>query len=290
MKLNCSILIILFIFLLSCNSSPKNQQKSILGSTDDITSFWEINNKGKDKVLIICDGGPKWKMDFKQKGKTAYRYLNTYKDYEIAYVHQAQTLDSRIFDMSRNLTLKEAKQETQKSTVMLKMSIDYFKKHKKEVIVIGKSYGAYIIQDYLSKYPSNADKYFINAGRLDVNKEMTQQQLKGFSGRFAKDGLTYLPEDENADNSDYTQQENINYQKKQLLKVAYGINNYIEKLKNINLDNVVYFYGTVDENIGSLTTKELRFLKSKNVKVHSFETDHSGMTYKFIDYINDNGF
>lgn len=267
------------------------QKKVKIDSSEVKTSFWVIDNdEAKDTILVICGGGPKWNMDFKKSGKSIYRYINNYKNYGVAFVHQSQTLDSRIYDMKRNLTFKEAQQEIDKTTEMLKLTIDYFKKKKRKVIVIGKSYGAYIIQDYLSKYPSKADKYYVSAGRLDINKEMTQQQLKGFSGHFAKDGLTYIPEDENADNSEHSKQENINYQKIQLLKVAYGFNNYIEKLKDVNLSNVLYFYGSVDENIGSLTQKELNFLHSKNVKVFSFKTDHPGMTYKLIDYINENGF
>lgn len=286
MKIKLLKILMICCVLLSSETLLGQQNKP---NTD--TSFWEVDNsEDNDTVLIFCEGGPKWDLDFKRIGKTIYRYIKNYKDYTVVYVHQSQTLDKRIFEMKRNLTFEEAKKEKDKTTKMLKSAIDYYKGKGKEVIVIGKSYGAYVIQDYLSKYPSKADKYFVNAGRLDINKEMTIQQLKGFNGVFAKDGLTYLPEDEKADTSEYSEQEMINYQKKQMLKAAYGSDNYIEKLKDIDLSNVTYFYGSVDENIGSLTQKEINFLKAKNVKIHTYKTDHSGMTRRIIDYINESGF
>lgn len=256
--------------------------------TKDPTSYWIMDGNIKsDTIIIMNGGGPKWQLDIIKKGKTMYRYIPRYSEYGFAYMHQAQTINSEIKNKTSMMTLKESKEEVDKNTEMLHQAITYFKNQDKYVVVHGKSHGAYVVQEYLASKKPQADKYFLIAGRLAMNKEMTQQQLKGFNGEFSDDGLTYLPEDEHSDLSEYSEQEIMRYKNKQMLKAGYGTNNYIEKLKDVNMYNVTYLYGTKDKNIGTLTEKEISFLKSKNVRLLNEATDHSGMTRFYIDKLRD---
>jgi len=286
---------ILVIAVISCQSEKKEisknenlKNKPAESLIESDTSLWVTDgNMKNDTILLISQGGPKWYLDIEEHGKTNYRYIPKYSDFGIAFIHQSQTLDDRILNSKTVISLKEAKQEVEKNSNMLDKAITYFKRKNKTVIVIGKSHGAYVIQDYLATKTSLADKYFIIAGRLMINNEMTQQQLKGFNGEFSDDGLIYIPEDENADLSKYSEKEINEYKNKQMLKAGYGATDYTSKLSQIDLSNVTYIYGTKDKNIGRLTQKEIEFLKSKKVKVIETETDHSDVTYAFVDRLVD---
>jgi len=286
---------VLVLTVLSCKQESKvkvaanNNVKEDSKKSSIANKVWATDGSMQsDTVLVICAGGPKWQMDILKSGKTNYRYIPGYDTYGIVYVHQTQTIDESLFNKTEVLSLEESKKQVVKNSDMLEQAIIHFKDLGKTVIVIAKSYGAFIVQDYLANRKSSADKYYILAGRLKINKEMTEQHLRGFNGEFSTDGLTYVPEDEEADWSAYTDQENSRYKNKQMLKAGYGTTDYMKALEKIDLTAVTYIYGTTDQNVGRLTQEEVRFLKSKDVHViTAVDKDHSGVTYAFIDMLLD---
>lgn len=283
--------ILLLISIISLASCTRNAQKknssTLLTSLDEVKKYWvEDGSIASDTVVLICPGGPKWELDIVKHGKTNYRYIPNYKNYRIVYVHQSQTISDRIFSRKNKLTLEESKKEIQKNIDYLHNTIKYFKEREKTVILVAKSFGTFIAQEYLAAKKTPApDNIFLIAGRLKANQEMTSQHLKGFNGQFGKDGTTYIPEDENADWSEYSELENAQYRNKQIIKAAYGITDYTEKLKDVNLSGITYIFGSIDQNVGKLTNDEIDFLKRKGVTVISDTKDHSGITYSFIDML-----
>jgi hypothetical protein len=290
-----TLLIILTAILGSCKTNQKNTisdsiefsyPKTIL--PNDTTKLWvEDGNIESDTVLIVCQGGPSKNLTFIEKGRTSYRYIPNYSNYRIAYLHQAQTLNKEMFAYKEKFTPEMAEKEVDNTSEMLYRALNYFKTKGKTSIVIGTSYGAYIIPNYLSTRPSLADKYIIIAGRIDDNRQMLEQHLKGFNGEFEEDGITYVPEDENADLSEYQESEIKEYRVKQLLKGAIGKPRYSQELADKDLSNVIYFYATNDQNVGRLTASEIKFLESKKVKIFETNTGHSETLYRFIDKLMD---
>jgi len=287
--------IILLAILISCKSNKEPRdldsvqlgyQKTIIPK--DTTQLWvEDGNIKSDTVLIICQGGPSKNLTFLEKGRTSYRYIPNYSNYHIAYLHQAQTLNKEMFDYKDEFTIEMAEKEVNNTSEMLYRALDYFKTKGKTTIVIGTSYGAYIIPNYLSTRQSLADKYIIIAGRIDDNKQMLRQHLKGFNGGFDEDGITYVPQDENIGLSEYTESEIKEYRVRQLLKGVIGKPRYSQELANKDLSNVIYFYAKNDQNVGRLTESEIKFLESKKVKVFETNSGHSETLYRFIDRLMD---
>ncbi len=250
----------------------------------DTTQLWvNDGNMDSDTILIICQGGPSRYLTFVEKGRTSYRYIPNYSNYYVAYLHQAQTLNKKIFNYTDHFTLEMAQKEVDNTSEILYRALHYFKLRDKTVIVIGTSYGAYIIPNYLSTRPSLADQYVILAGRIDDDEQILEQHLKGFNGIFEEDGITYLPEDENADISEYPESEIKEYRVKQLLKGAIGQPRYSEALADKDLSNVTYFYASNDQHVGALSEPEIAFLESKRVKLFKTNTGHSETLYRFID-------
>jgi hypothetical protein len=143
---------------ITTNTSELNYPKTIL--PEDVTKLWvEDGNSKSDTVLIICQGGPSQELTFVENGKTSYRYIPNYSSYQIAYLHQAQTLNKEIFNYKTEFTLEMAEKEVNNTSEILYRTVKYFKSQGKIVIVIGTSYGAYIIPNYLATRTSLADKY-----------------------------------------------------------------------------------------------------------------------------------
>jgi len=150
--------------------------------------------------------------------------------------------------------------------------------------VIGHSYGAFIINDYLSSFDSVADTYIVSAGRLDVNKELVADNLKGLTSEFDTDGLTYIPFT-TKDFSEYDDYERGAYHVRGLLKAAYGIPRYSEKLSDVDLSNVYYITGDADTQVGLMTESEIDFLESRGAKVLLVEAGHSDVYKRMIDAV-----
>ena len=289
----CTVFLVLSF--LSCKSKKQKRdldttkfsyQKTIIPK--DTTRLWvEDGNIKSDTVLIICQGGPSRNLGFIDKGRTSYRYIPGYENYRIAYLHQAQTLNQDMFGYNGDLTHEMAEAEVNNSSEFLNRTLAYFKSRGKKTIVIGNSYGAYIIPNYLATREPLADKYVVIAGRINDNQQMLQQHLKGYNGQFEEDGITYIPEDENTDLNEYSESKIKEYRVKQLLKAAIGKPRYSEELAGKDLSNVTYFYAINDKNVGKLSDSELKFLKSKDVKIFKTNTGHSEALYRFIDKLKD---
>ncbi|MEM6377899.1 MAG: hypothetical protein AAF705_06785 [Bacteroidota bacterium] len=248
----------------------------------DTSQLWigdgDIN---RDTVLIVGEGGPKRHLDFESNGRVYWEYLPNQDHYYIAVVHQSSTYNSTIFGAT-DFTLEDAFKEVDNTSEILFRAIKYFKNRGKYVVVLGHSYSAFVIPHYLSTRPSLADKYLITGGRLDANLEQTALQLKGLNSGFEEDGKTLIKP--KAKPNPYRRARYKTIRKnKELLKYALGKTRYTEALKDIDLSNLIFYYGTKDQNVGVLSSKERTFLKAKNATLVGVETDHYNIWKRVID-------
>lgn len=257
--------------------------------SDEVQNYWVSDlqtNIDSDHVMIILQGGPREYLYFVKDGRTLSRYLPGYKDMHAVYLHQSQTYNTTVFHAGLEFSIEDAQVEARVTTEMLSKAIDYFKEHGKKVTVVGHSYGAFIINDYLSLYTSNADLYLVSAGRLDVNQELVDDNLNGYTSGFDVDGLTYIPFS-NKDFSEYDDYERGAYHVRGLLKGAYGIPRYSKKLAGADLGNVYYITGKADAQVGVMTTAEIDLLESRGAKVLLVEGGHSDVYKRMIDAVVD---
>jgi pimeloyl-ACP methyl ester carboxylesterase len=287
-----ALFILLCIICFSCQQpKPKTSNNSKTNITDtyfptDTTALWVTHGqKESDTVLIICQGGPSDSLGIIAKGKTPYRYIPGYGNYNIAYLHQAQTYDPAIF--SKDLTLWEAEKAIEHTAEMLHRATVYFKNRDKTVVVIGNSFGAYIIPRTLTHFPALADRYVVLAGRLTDPDPIVKQHVKGFNGEYHEDGSTYVPEDEQADLSEYSASEIQTYSAKQLLKAAIGQIDYTQTLSDKDLSKWIYFYATNDTHVGRLSEAEIVFLETHGAQVYPTSDGHNEVLYRFIDRLED---
>jgi hypothetical protein len=236
-----------------------------------------FGNPKSNTIVINLQGGPETDLFTKE---IMFRFtkatsVNIEKIFVIN-IHQFQTLHPDKF-VGEEISFKQAKKYNDKTVKILVDLVKYFKSQNKKVILVGTSYGALIIQDFLSQYGNIADKYLISVGRLDTPKKMWKTLSKGRCAKYKND----VDGSQHIATSDYLEIVNENWEVNHFganmgkLIAGFEYKRYTKLLKNVNLSNVVYIYGTKDEAAGRLTQKEIDFLKSKKAHVISSKDGHN---------------
>lgn len=254
---------------------PQEYQPTLIPA--DVTELYRtFGNDQADTVWIFEQGGPKHEFD------DAYGFMVHYfepADVNFVQVHQTLTLNHRLAERdAEKWKLSELQAEVDVSVEILHRTIKHFKAQHKRVVVVGHSYGAFLVTRYLaSEGPEAADRYLIMAGRLDMPEVVVDGFLAGTTYYFpdAVDpeplpGQDLLPPK--------TDQERMEMR----IAAATGHDRYTERLAGTDLRSVVYVYGTHDIFVGRLTGAEVQFLESRGstvLAVHSsvLDDDHASM-------------
>lgn len=226
-----------------------------------------IGDLDNDTVIINAQGGPMTYFDYDTFANLYFEIAQV--DFNVSLlvnVNQAQTIEPWQFD-KESISFEKAKEYDIQSTEYLAQTIEYFKEIGKDVYVVGISYGAFLVQDLITRHGNIADKYFIMAGRLDMNEEVWQEFSKGNYVMF-ENGVDVL---EASPDSELTVEDN-NMAK---LAAGLGYKRYTELLSDSDLSNVLYVYSTKDEQVGSLSAEEVTFLESKGAQVITTDKEHS---------------
>lgn len=289
----------LLIFTIACNNdAPQNKTNSenpaeTIESTysftelpSDTSELWIADGaKDSDTTIIFAQGGPRDFLNFKPGEKTSWRYLPRYDHYRKVFLHQANTYNPSMFEYEGKFTMEIAEKEIDLTSEMMYRAIKYYKDRGKTVIVIGHSYGAFIIPHCLSTRPSLADKYCILSGRIDVNENAYKAHLQGVNGSFEKDNRFVI--DVKEELTARSPAERRRYRIKQRLKGVLGKPRYSEELQDRDLSKVIYIHSTNDTRVGVLEPAEIAFLESKGAQVFDTEYEHEDTFYALVDLITE---
>ena len=238
----------------------------------DIAGYY-FGNPASETVIVNAQGGPETTLFTKEFKEIFIKYGKLCPDSVFAVnIQQVQTLNPDKFKKS-DISFEQAVEYGKQNTKMLADAVDYFKAKGKKVVVVGISYGAFLVEDYLAGYGNVADSYFISVGRLNMPEKIWVPFSEGKMIGF-KDGVEYTkimkPKD--------AEQRNMSK-----LAAAFGHKRYMDLLKNTKMSNVVYAYGAKDEQVGRLSEAELEFLKHKKVKILKGEEGHTETIFDYLE-------
>lgn len=227
----------------------------------DLAVFY--GNPSSDIVIVNTQGGPVNEL-FEDEFISVIRNAELQNQLYVN-VHQVQTQEPEKFT-NQEFSFEQAKSFDKMSVENLQKVISYFKSQGKKVYVLGISFGAFMTQELLAQYGTDiADAYYIMVGRLDINPEMWNAFSEGKNGMF-------LYKEKNEFKIKLKKQKDNLDRNMSKLAAGLGHNRYTSKLKACkNLSKVTYVFGTTDEQVGSLTEKEIQFLKERKAKVISVE-------------------
>lgn len=241
-------------------------------STDvGVSGLYEATgNPDADVVVITAQGGPSTEL-FSVAGEVA-EVLNTLDltQVQLVSVHQVQTLDPDQFT-AQDLTFEQTQAATADTTAHLSAVVSHFDDQGKTVYVVGISYGAFVVQELLATQGNIADGYLIEVGRIDMPEQVWTVFSNGEAAGFV-DGTEVVEFSiEEAGMGAGTPAGDRNMAR---LAASLGQHRYSERLADIDMSNVVYVYGTTDEQVGRLTADEVLFLTSRGADVIEYEGGH----------------
>ena len=249
------------------NSNTNMIAEQILNSLGNPTNYYVlITNNSADTTTIILgmQGGP-------------VRFLITnyfegmHSNFNVAYIHQVQTLEPDIYMSSNKLnSFEDSKKHGIRSAAYAFHVIRHFKNHGKKVYVVTHSFGSFVYPKVMEVFSNIADKVAITAGRLDMPDSIWQAFRDGYGGGFSNDGITPIPGAIHLTNQ-------LNANANMLwngarLQAGLGYTRFTQVLNNktlshINNTNFMYVTGWMDTAVGRLTSNEISFLQSKYVNV-----------------------
>lgn len=244
-------------------------------------NFEYQGNLDAEYVLIYNQGGPETSLTHQE---LPYEYVKSVlkgkvNDILVVYMHQIQTANPELIT-EKVISFEQAKEYDSETTKKLSDVVKYFKSKQQKIIIVGVSFGAFVVQDYLAVYGSDLiDGTVICVGRLDIQDNFWKVFSEGKEYVF-QNGIIPIEvvEGERTMNGDST----ITAQNIPKLAAGLAYKRYTKLLQDIDLSNVIYIYGEKDEAVGRLTDKEINFLKSKNVEILKSSKGHRGAFDKFI--------
>jgi hypothetical protein len=217
--------------------------------------YLEDGKLDSDVVLLVIQGGPM--PDVKHWPLFEEWKLSVH----LVYVHQAQTLNPSI--RMPGFGLDDASRELAVSTEIIDRVARHFRGNKKTVLAYGASYGAYLLQEYLSEKVCSFDAIGVAAFRLDTEPRLWKAVLAGDALEFdyARNEWTWLShmhgyEETNAGG---------------LLIAEVGRQRYTQRLAATDLSHVVFHYSDRDQTLGAPAPDEVDFLAESGAVVLSEE-------------------
>ncbi len=226
-------------------------------------------NADADVVVVNAQGGPVPYLLPREAIIAPLIALNLERAY-VVNVHQAQTLDPDAF-AGEDIAFEDARAADVATVEMLAAVVDHFLERGKTVYVVGISFGAFVVQELLATQGNVAEGYLIMVGRIDMPEEVWTEFAEGRPVGFV-DGVeivTFTSEEAGMGGAGEISDRNM-----ARLAAGLGHHRYSERLAGVDLSNVFYVSGSVDEQVGRLSDAEVAFLYERGADVTVYEGGH----------------
>jgi len=256
--------------------TAQNIALNSLPPIEDISVVME--NPGADTIIIGLHGGP---TEMLETGDFAE--FGTIPNFSVVEIMQYQHLNPSVFTDS-DITLEEAIACNDTTVAIVKKVINHYKNLDKTIVLIGVSFGAFILMEYLDDYGmDDLHRTLSILGRLDMPDIIWENFNNGYGAGFLNDGITPIVSPVQAPSSEWA------FFK---LLAGVGYNRYTDSLANLDLTRLMMAYGEIDEAVGQLTDEEIAFLENANATVLGAPLGHGDEGWadyfpNFVDFIRE---
>ena len=268
--LRLAILLAVAALTVGCDllSPPKKYQPTPI--PEDVTRLFRVHgDTSSDTVWIYEQGGPVHSLI--DDPLSNFENFPDREHIHLVQVHQTLTLNHDLASRYEELSLQDLTAEVDVSVEILHRAIRHFRAEEKRVVVLGHSYGAFLVTRYLAlKGAGGVDRFVIMAGRLDLPAAAVDGALNGVWHYFPGGGDPVPhPTLQPTNDQDFIEIAMVG---------ATGHDRYTERLADTDLRRVIYVYGTADEQVGRLSDAEVSFLQRKKSTVITIQGgDHGAM-------------
>ena len=255
-----------------------------LGLEDSMVRVGQASAKYK---MVFLQGGPQ------RTGTTNWREAETKQEtnknnwlaannVEFIYVRQSPWPKMAQFSKSlADFDVDDAKKELQETLKRTNDIVKHFKSKDNKVLLIGGSYGGFIMGEYLKQYGTKDPDHIIQAvGRVDIKDLLKGEDFIKLVGNEIK----FRAYDENGGSNWETRwkiddpkqlKHVVDFELKFVNTTMKAIEyNYSEVLKNMDLSKVSFYNTKGDHHAGFLTDKVKKVIAASKGKVVEFTKDH----------------
>lgn len=243
-------LLLVFIFFQSFQIQSQNIDFESLPSVDDYLVV--KSNPEADTIIIGLHGGP---LDNLALGE--FEYFESISTFSVLELMQYQHINSEVLH-DPNITLNQAVAMNDTTVAMIKKAVNHYNELDKVVVLIGHSFGGFLLHEYLDDYGISEKNIVISLGaRFNLNQQIVDFLLLGHQFEFEEDGLTVdidgIPPE--AEKTTVT------------FVASLAQNRYVDSLQTKDLEKLMVVYGMLDQAIGRLLPDELEMLNNTNATV-----------------------
>ena len=243
------IKIAIFLLIIFCVPHIKSQDIDLesLPAVDDYLVY--RSNPEADTVLITLHGGP-----FEKLSQGEFDFLESIPTFSVVDMMKYHHFKNGILE-DTTVTLEQAVAINDTTVAMIKKAVDHFVSEGKEVVVIGHSFGGYLIHEYLDDYGIQYEHKVISLGsRLNFNQILVDFMLMGHLVEFDADGLSI----------DIDQIASDEFKTTLTFIVSMAQNRYVDSLGMMDLSKLLMVTGKLDRSVGRLLPEELEMLDNTN--------------------------
>ena len=287
-----------------CGNQDANHTKYQKCDLSDVKDYYDViidNSAKSNKVILFLYGGPlvssfgsvlkasiqnEYELAAAKATGVSYYLMN-----QSQYLKQNKFLDGNI----DKLTYEDGYKEHIETVDNVQKVIKYLKKQGKQVGLIGHSYGAFVVNEYLSKYGDDTPDFVLSAaGRLKIGNVDNLQ--KAYDEAFAKyHSDVFVGKNDQIIQSGtfktHTKPEKLN-----ALNVEYKIGlkgllkDYTKTIKDKDLSKTTFLTAEPDHFVGWFNQEEITWAKSRKAKIEVISKVEVENIYKEshpIEEVND---
>lgn len=244
----------------------------------DIEDYTIIRtNPDADTVILTLHGGPTGVLL-----DNTFLYLRDIPTFSVVDVMKQEMLSPVLFDTL--LTIENAIAVNDTTAALIEKAVQYFKDENKTVVLIGHSWGAFILGEYMDDYGvDQIHKIIPMEGRINIQQEYVDYLYDGYLPKFDTDGFTII----------LGTTPNVYPHGIITLLTALFENRWIDSLANTDLSNLMYSYAEYDLNSGALTYEEINFLTQNGAQINFIPEEGHGASNNLenqkivVDFIRD---
>ena len=305
------LLIISTLLITGCNQKSKtydpflqcnnNQNQTYLKyekcDLNDAEDYYDVIIDKSDKsnnIILWLEGGPQQSSPSASFRKNIDNRYDTYvaKANNVSFylINQSQWLKQARFldgDLTK-FTYEDAYKEHLETVDNTHKVIKYLKSKGKKVGLVGGSYGAVLINEYLAKYGDDVPDFVVSiAGRLNIKNK--QKMLDAWIESYKKrDHEVVVKGDDEISTAPRSFPNSPVNEGVVVTKIGIAnlIKDYTKLIKDSNLNKTTFLSAAPDGKVGWLNKVEITWAESRNASVINF-TQYETVGYYQAAFLDD---